>query len=262
MTSAPSVSDLLNLSGKVALVTGASAGIGRGVARRLSDVGAAVAVHYRGGKEAAETLASTLRGKGRKSISVHAELSDWQSVEGAIGTITNQLGAIDILVNNAARQTHAGFEEMSIEEWRAMMAANLEGVFIITKVVVASMIARDSDGAIVNIASIEGLQPAPTHGHYAVSKAGLIMFTRAAALQYGKHGIRVKAVSPGVIRRDGIEEAWPEGVARWMKVAPLGRMGEDEDVADAVLFLASQASRWITGANLVVDGGVTSTPAF
>jgi NAD(P)-dependent dehydrogenase (short-subunit alcohol dehydrogenase family) len=253
MTSAPSVSDLLNLRGKVALVTGASAGIGRGLATRLS---------YRGGKEDADALASTLRGKGRKSLSVYAELSDSQSVERAIEMITDELGTIDILVNNAARQTHAGFEEMSIEEWRVMMATNLEGVFIVTKAVVAGMVARGSGGAIVNIASIEGLQPAPTHGHYAVSKAGLIMFTRAGALQYGKHGIRVNAVSPGVIRREGIEEAWPEGVARWMKAAPLGRMGEDEDVADAVLFLASPASRWITGANLVVDGGVTSTPAF
>jgi NAD(P)-dependent dehydrogenase (short-subunit alcohol dehydrogenase family) len=262
MTLPPTVSDLLDLRGKAALVTGASAGIGRGVATRLSEAGAAVAVHYRGGKEDAEALASTLRGKGRKGLSVHAELTDPQSVETAIGTITDELGAIDILVNNAARQTHAGFEEMSLEEWRAMMATNLDGVFIVTHAVVAGMIARGSGGAIVNIASIEGLQPAPTHGHYAVSKAGLIMFTRAAALQYGKHGIRVNAVSPGVIRRDGIEQGWPEGVARWMKAAPLGRMGEDEDVADAVLFLASQASRWITGANLVVDGGVTSTPAF
>lgn len=262
MTSAPGVSDLLSLRGKVALVTGASAGIGRGVATRLSDAGAAVAVHYRGGKDDAEALASALRGKGRKSLSVHAELTDSGAAETMVRTVTEELGAIDILVNNAARQTHAGFDEMSLEEWRAMMAANLEAVFIVTKAVVAAMIARGSGGAIVNIASIEGLQPAPTHGHYAVSKAGLIMFTRAAALQYGKHGIRVNAVSPGVIRRDGIEEAWPEGVARWLKAAPLGRMGEDEDVADAVLFLASPASRWITGANLVVDGGVTSSPAF
>ena len=262
MTSAPSVSDLLDLRGKVALVTGASGGIGRGVAVRLSDAGAAVAVHYRNGRKDAEALASALRDKGRKSLSVHAELTDPQLVGATIRAITEELGGIHILVNNAARQTHAGFDEMSLEEWRAMMATNLEAVFIVTKAVAEGMIARGSGGAIVNIASIEGLQPAPTHGHYAVSKAGLIMFTRAAALQYGKHGIRVNTVSPGLIRRDGIEQAWPEGVARLTKVAPLARMGEDEDVADAVLFLSSQASRWITGANLVVDGGVTSTPAF
>ena len=197
MTSAPSVSDLLNLRGKVALVTGASAGIGRGVATRLSDAGAAIAVHYRGGKEDADALASTLRGKGRKSLSVYAELSDSQSVERAIGTITDELGAIDILVNNAARQTacwlrgneHRGMARHDGDKSRGRVRRHQGGC--------RRMVARGSGGAIVNIASIEGLQPAPTHGHYAVSKAGLIMFTRAAALQYGKHGIRVNAVSPG-----------------------------------------------------------------
>lgn len=256
------VSDLLDLSGKVALVTGANAGIGRGIALRLSEAGAAVAVHHRGGRDDAEALVSRLRGAGRKSVSVAAELTDPASVERAVRAATDELGPIDILVNNAARQTHAAFDDMDLQEWRAMMATNLDGVFLATKAVVADMIGRGRGGAIVNIASIEGVQPAPTHGHYATSKAGLIMFTRAAALQFGRHGIRVNAVSPGVIRRDGIEDAWPEGVARWMKAAPLGRMGEDEDVADAVLFLASPAARWITGANIVVDGGVTSTPAF
>jgi NAD(P)-dependent dehydrogenase (short-subunit alcohol dehydrogenase family) len=258
----PAVSDLLDLSGKVALVTGASGGIGRGIAMRLAEAGAAVAAHYRGGQDDAEALVSRLRGAGSKCVAVAAELTDRDSMEKALRETTQALGPIDILVNNAARQTHAAFEDMDIEEWRAMMATNLDGVFLITKAVAADMVARKSGGAIVNLASIEGLQPSPTHGHYAISKAGLLMFTRAAALQYGRHGIRVNAVSPGVIRRDGIEDSWPEGVTRWMKAVPLGRMGEDEDVADAVLFLASPASRWITGVNLIVDGGVTSTPAF
>jgi NAD(P)-dependent dehydrogenase (short-subunit alcohol dehydrogenase family) len=262
MTSTPKVDDLLDLKRKVALVTGASAGIGRGVALRLAEAGASVAVHYRSGREDADAVVASIRDRKRAGLAVWAELKDSASVEQAIRAVSEQLGPIDILVNNAARQTHAGFEDMDLEEWRTMMAVNLEGVFVITRAVAAAMIKRGSSGAIVNIASIEGLQPAPTHGHYAVSKAGLIMFTRAVAMQYGRHRIRVNAVSPGVIRRDGIEEAWPEGVSRWMKAVPLGRMGEDEDVADAVLFLASQASRWITGANLVVDGGVTSTPAF
>jgi NAD(P)-dependent dehydrogenase (short-subunit alcohol dehydrogenase family) len=262
MTDTPAVARLLDLKGKVALVTGASAGIGRGVARRLAEAGAAVAIHYRGGKEAALALAEAIGRAGGKAIAVHAELTEPASAEAAVKAATEALGPVDILVNNAARQTHAGFEEMEIEEWRAMLAVNLDGVFIVTKLVTAQMIARASGGAVVNIASIEGLQPAPTHGHYAASKAGLIMYTRAAALQFGRHAIRVNAVSPGLIRRRGIESAWPEGVKRWMDAAPLKRMGEDEDVADAVLFLVSPASRWITGANLVVDGGVTTTPAF
>jgi NAD(P)-dependent dehydrogenase (short-subunit alcohol dehydrogenase family) len=259
---APAVGELLNLTGKIALITGASTGIGRGIARRLSEAGATVAVHYRGGKEGALACVGAIRESGGKAIAVQAELTDPASAEAAVGAVAEELGPIDLLVNNAARQTHAGFEDMDLDEWRAMLAANLDGVFIITKLVTAQMIRRASGGAIVNIASIEGIQPAPTHGHYATSKAGLIMYTRAAAQQFGRHGIRVNAVSPGVVYRAGIEKAWPEGVKRWVGAAPLGRMGEDEDVADAVLFLVSPASRWITGANLVVDGGVTTTPAF
>src|SRR4029077_3355412 len=144
MTSAPTVSNLLDLRGKVALVTGGATGIGRGVVTRLSDAGAAVAVHYRGGRKDAEELISRLRAEDRKSVAVHAELTDPRSVEEAIGAGTNRLGTIDILVNNGARQTHAAFEEMSIEEWRVMMATNLEGVFIVTKAVVAGMVARGS----------------------------------------------------------------------------------------------------------------------
>jgi NAD(P)-dependent dehydrogenase (short-subunit alcohol dehydrogenase family) len=110
----------------------------------------------------------------------------------------------------------------------------------------------------VNIASIEGLDPAAGHAHYASSKAGLIMFTRAAALEYGPRGIRVNSVSPGLIDREGLERDWPEGVARWKRRVPLGRLGTPNDVADAVLFLLSPAARWISGANLVVDGGMSA----
>jgi len=122
--------------------------------------------------------------------------------------------------------------------------------------------ARGSGGAIVNIASIEGHSPAAGHGHYATSKAGQLMFTKAAALEYGRQGIRVNSVSPGLIDTGGLAEAWPPGVARWTAAAPLERLGQPEDVADAVLFLASPASRWITGADLLVDGGVSTHPTW
>ena len=259
---APAVADLLDLTGKVALVTGASGGIGRGIARRLAEAGAAIAVHYRGGRDDAEALAAEIAGRGGKALAVQAELTEPAAVERAVQAVAEALGPVDILINNAARQTHSTVRDMSLGEWQGMLAANLDGVFLITKRVIDLMIARNQGGAIVNIASIEGLHPALTHGHYATSKAGLIMFTRALALEFGRHGIRANAVSPGVIRRDGIEAAWPEGVKRWMDAVPLGRMGEDEDVADAVLFLAAPASRFITGANLVVDGGITARPAF
>jgi NAD(P)-dependent dehydrogenase (short-subunit alcohol dehydrogenase family) len=253
----PAVARLLDLSGRVALVTGAGAGIGRGIAERLAEAGAAVAVHYRSGGEDARAVVHRLQAAGGKAVAVHMELTDPTSVETGIANVAASLGPVDILVNNAARQTHSTLAEMSLEEWQAMLATNLDAVFIVSKAVIAGMIARKAGGAIVNIASISGLHSTITHGHYATSKAGLIMLTRAQAVEFGPYGIRVNAVSPGVIHREGIETAWPSGVKRWMDKVPLGRMGDAEDVGDAVLFLASPASRFITGANLVVDGGVS-----
>ncbi|MCB1500301.1 MAG: SDR family oxidoreductase [Bauldia sp.] len=256
------VTALLDLTGKVALVTGASAGIGAGIARRLAEAGAAVAVHYRGGRDEAEAVAAAIIGAGGKAATVHGELTAMDAVRTVFAAVEATLGPVDILVNNAARQTHAKIADMEGEEWRGMMAANLDAVFNTTRVATDAMIARGHGGAIVNIASIEGLYPALTHPHYATTKAGLIMFTRASALEFGRHGIRVNSVSPGVIHREGIETNWPEGVKRWMTAVPLGRMGEDDDVANAVLFLAAPASSFVTGANIVVDGGMTATPAF
>ena len=253
MTSAPTVSDLLDLRGKVALVTGASAGIGRGVATRLSDAGAAVAVHYRGGKEDAEALASTVRRKGRKGLSVHAELTHPKSVETAIEIITDELGTIDILVNNAARQTHAGFEEMSVGEWRAMMATNLDGAFIVTKAVVAGMTTRGSGGAIVNIASIEGIQPAPTHGHYAVSKAGLIHLTRCMAVALAPE-ILVNCVAPGLLEGTrATSNLRPEQVERYASSSLLRKAADKDDCADMVVAMCRTET--MTGQTVVIDSG-------
>ncbi|HEX9722828.1 MAG TPA: SDR family oxidoreductase, partial [Vicinamibacteria bacterium] len=117
-------------------------------------------------------------------------------------------------------------------------------------------------GAVVNVASIEGIQPAPGHSHYSAAKSGVLAYTRSAALELGPHGIRVNAVSPGLIWREGIEEAWPEGVASFRSRAPLRRIGRPEEVAEACLFLASPRASFITGANLVVDGGILTAPVF
>jgi NAD(P)-dependent dehydrogenase (short-subunit alcohol dehydrogenase family) len=143
-----------------------------------------------------------------------------------------------------------------------MLRVNVEGVVALTHAAAAHMIARGDGGAIVNIASIEGLQPASGHSHYAASKAAVLMHSRAAALELGPQRIRVNAVAPGLIDRAGLADAWPDGVNRWLTACPLERLGSTEDVADAVLFLLSDAARWITGATLVVDGGMLARPTW
>ena len=163
-------------------------------------------------------------------------------------------GGLHIVVNNAGIQPVAPLESIGDEAIVEMLRVNVAGVAAMTREGASAMGTRG--GAIVNISSIEGIQPAFDHSHYAAAKAAVIMHTRAAALELGPAGIRVNSVSPGLIEAPAIAETWPEGVARWLAAAPLERLGTPSDVADAVLFLVSPASRWISGANLVVDGGV------
>jgi NAD(P)-dependent dehydrogenase (short-subunit alcohol dehydrogenase family) len=253
---APDPHELLDLSGRIALVTGAGGGIGAGIARRLGQAGADVAVHYRSSEAEAAAVAKDIESIGRRSLPVQADVTDAAAVDTLVSHIESNLGPISILVNNAGIQPLALLEEMTPRQWDEMMSADLKSVFLCTQRVAHGAAAE----SIVNIASIEGLQPAWRHSHYTAAKGGVITYTKASALELAP--IRVNAVSPGLIAREGIEEAWPEGVARWKEAAPLTRLGTPEDIGDAVLFLASTAARWITGVNLVVDGGVTSRPLF
>jgi NAD(P)-dependent dehydrogenase (short-subunit alcohol dehydrogenase family) len=258
----PAVDSLLKLHGQVALVTGASGGIGGVIAQRLAEAGAAVAVHFHRNDAAARSVVDAIVAGGGRAMSVHADISSEVNCAAMFADVASTLGDVDILVNNAADQGVQSLPQMQLAAWQAMMATNLDGTFLTTRLAAEGMKRRGVRGAIINIASIEGIAPAAGHGHYATSKAGMLMFTRAAALEYGRDGIRVNAVSPGLIDRPGLSSDWPEGVARWTSVVPLERLGQPEDVADAVLFLAAPASRWVTGANLVVDGGITARPTW
>ncbi len=256
----PPVGKLLDLTGRAIVVTGASGGIGSGIARRLAEAGAHVVCHCNANRQAADGLAAEIAGSGGRAIAVQADVSTKVGAEALLGEAVDAFGAVHGLVNNAGWQPVAGLMEIEEADWTRMMAVNAAGPFLLTQAFASRV--GDTGGAVVNIASIEGHQPAPGHAHYAVSKAALLMFTKAAALELGPRGIRVNAVSPGLIHRNGIEEGWPEGVQRWKSAAPLGRLGRPEDVADAVLFLLSDATRWITGAGLVVDGGVSTRPTW
>jgi len=255
-------SKLLDFSGKVVLVTGASGGIGAGIARRFAEAGATLVVNYRSNDAGARSVVAEIETNGGKAIAVRADVTEKEEVERLFSEAEEAFGRIDVLVNNAGSYPIATLLEMAEEDWDSMIASNLRSVFLCTQQAAKRMIAGGSGGAIVNIASIEGSFPAKLHSHYAAAKAGVLAFTKAAANELGRHGIRVNAVSPGLIWREGIEDAWPEGVNRWRKAAPLGRLGMPDDVADACLFLASSAARWITGIELRVDGGVTAREAF
>lgn len=258
MTTTPSVSSLLDLSGRTALVTAASGGIGAGIAQRLAEAGADVALHYRGDEAGAKAVRERIQAMGKSAEIFQAELSVEAEVNVLLDRVVEQLGVPTIAVNNAGAHMVTALSEMTHMEWRTIVQGNLDSTYLVTQGVARRLTNDSSPGAIVNIASIEGTDPADGHAHYTTSKAGVLMFTRAAAMEYGKHGIRINSVSPGLIHRDGIEEGWPEGVERWRNAAPLGRLGMPEDVADAVLYLVSPAARWVTGANIVVDGGVST----
>jgi NAD(P)-dependent dehydrogenase (short-subunit alcohol dehydrogenase family) len=249
---------LLDLSGHRALVTGASGNIGAAIARRLAAAGADLVIHCHRNTKAAGVLAAELRDTGVAALSLQADLSRTEGARALFDGIDASGGVVDLLVNNAAAQPVQALADMTLEDWRGVMAANLDSAFAVTQLLADRLRKVGRTGAIVNIASIEGADPAVGHSHYATSKSGMLMFTRASALEYGAAGLRVNAVSPGLIDRDQLNSDWPEGVGSWLSRAPLGRLGTAIDVADAVLFLLSPAARWISGANLVVDGGMST----
>jgi NAD(P)-dependent dehydrogenase (short-subunit alcohol dehydrogenase family) len=260
MNSTPKpVSDLLNLEDRVVLVTGSSSGIGAGIAKRLHEAGATVVIHCSSNRTGAEALARELK---ERVFIVQGDVQ--RDAERLCAEVVEKYGRLDGLVNNAGIQPVKMLLEQTPQDIQEMLRVNVEGVMTLTRVAAQQMINQKSGGAIVNISSIEGLQPALAHSHYTTSKAAVLMYTRSAALELGRHGIRVNAVAPGLIDKpvrgpqgeEGLETAWPEGVARWQAACPMGRLGTPEDIGDAVLFLLSDMARFVTGATLVVDGGV------
>lgn len=250
-----------DLTNRVAIVTGASQGIGAAIARRLAESGAGTVVHYRSGKTGALGIAEEIRTAGGTALLVQADLCDEQQVRQMFKQVQHEFGGIDILVNNAGMFPTQSIEKMTISEWREMYAANMETVFLCVKHAIPCL-QQSEHASIINIASISATHPSPEHSHYNSSKAALVSFTKSAAQELAPQGIRVNCVSPGLIWREGIEESWPDGVSRWLSKAPLARLGKPEDIALGCLFLAAPASAWITGHNLVIDGGISSTGAY
>jgi NAD(P)-dependent dehydrogenase (short-subunit alcohol dehydrogenase family) len=254
--SAPHPRDLLDFAGRTVIVTGAGSGIGTGIAHRFAQAGANVVVNYRSASEGAAAVVAAIETSGGQAIAMQADVTREIEVANLVAAAVEHFGGLDVMVNNAGIYPRHALLEMSADAWSEVVDANLRSAFLCTQAAARQMIASGTRGAIVNIASIEAENPAPDHSHYVAAKGGLVMYGMAAAGELGRHGIRVNTVSPGLIWQKGLEEAWPEGVESYLAAVPLGRLGLADDVADACLFLASPAARWISGANLRVDGGV------
>ncbi|MBM3599918.1 MAG: glucose 1-dehydrogenase [Alphaproteobacteria bacterium] len=249
---AESVAKLFDLAGKVAIVTGSRRGIGFGIALRLFEAGASVMLSGRA-PELASAMASGREGRTRY---FSGDLAADGSADALVKATLDAFGRLDILVNNAGVQPGKPLLEITGAGWDSVIAGNLRSTFLCTQAAARAMQAQKSGGAIVNIASVRAARPGMGMAHYSSAKAAIVALTRASAAELGASGIRVNAVLPGLVNRPGLDKEWPEGIERYKSAAPLGRIGEPGDVADACLFLASDAARWITGVDLLVDGGV------
>ena len=235
-----------SLEGKTALVTGGSRGIGRAIAVELGRAGAEVVVGYRTGRAEAEAVASEIGGR-----AVEADVSDPESAK----ALVEAAGELDILVNNAGLTRDGVLARMTDDDWRTVLDTNLSSIFYTCRAAARPMMKRRA-GAIVNVSSIVGMHGNWGQTNYAASKAGIIGFTKSLARELGSRNVRANVVAPGYVRTR-LTEVLPEGATKTMLDAtPLGRLGDPEDVAGAVRFLCADEARFVTGAVLLVDGGL------
>jgi NAD(P)-dependent dehydrogenase (short-subunit alcohol dehydrogenase family) len=221
----PPVSSLFDFSGKVVLVTGAAVRIGAGIALRFAEAGANVAIHYHSSEQCAEEVRKEIVKIGRNAAAIKADLIKQAEVERLTTAVVKQYGRVNILINNAGTYPGKPLLHMQESDWQHVVDVNLTSVFLCTHAAGQQMIRQGEGGAVVNISSIEAQNPATDHAHYCAAKAGLDQFSRTAALEFGRYGIRVNIVSPGLIWSEGLEERWPEGVQWFLKAAPLKRLG-------------------------------------
>lgn len=251
---------MFDLTGKVALVTGAGRGIGRGIALALARTGADVAVNYVTAPDVADGVAAEIRRLGRQAMTVRADVSNRLEVEAMVSTVVRELGRIDILVNNAGVLLFEPFLQMREENWDRVIDVNLKGQFLVAQAVARHMVERREGGRIINLASIASGQVGigyPNIAHYCASKGGVIAMTEVMAIELGPYGITANAIAPGVIATDMTKEIVGDASATAALLArvPRGRLGTPDDVAGLAVYLASEEADYCTGATFYVDGG-------
>jgi len=243
----------LDLSGKVAIITGASRGIGRQTALTLAGAGATVVLTSRG--DAAGAVAAEVTAAGGQALALAADVADAEAVQRVIETANERFGRIDVLVNNAGITRDQLLLRMKREDWDAVVATNLTGTFLCTQAVLRTMLKQRS-GRIISISSVVGQSGNPGQTNYAATKAGIIGFSKALAREVASRSITVNVVAPGLIDTDMTRDISSDAQANWASAIPLGRLGTPDDVAAAVCFLASDAAGYITGQVLAVNGGM------
>ena len=252
----PAASELIDLTGRAAIVTGGAVGIGEGIVRRLHEAGAEVLVadvDLHGARELAEELAAA---RPDSAVSQQADVSDPDSVRAMTAAAVDAFGRLDILVNNAGIYPMAGLAELDLATFRHILDVNLTGLFMCTKAAAEQMIEQGRGGRIINITSIDALHPSAVGlASYDASKHGAWGFTKNVALELAPHGIWVNAIAPGGIVTPGTGASDPETMKAFEALIPAGRMGVPDDIGRAALFLASDLSSYMTGSQIVVDGG-------
>ena len=259
------------LKGQTALVTGASSGIGEGVARALGAAGAAVVVNYNSKPDAALRIVEDLVGQGMEAMAIGADVSREDEVQAMFAKTLAAWGTIDILVNNAGLQRDAPVTEMTLEQWNTVLAVNLTGMFLCSRAAVGIMMKQGirpevsrAAGKIVCISSVHEVIPWAGHVNYAASKGGVSLFMQSLAQEVAPHRIRVNSVAPGAIRTPINHMAWAtrEALTSLLRLIPYGRIGLPEDIGKVVTFLASDDADYIHGQTIFVDGGMTLYPEF
>ncbi len=243
------------LSGKTALVTGASKGIGRGIALKLAEHGANVAFTYLSSVEKGQALEAELSAFGIKAKGYRSDASDFKASEELVNAIVSDFGSLEVIVNNAGITRDGLLMRMTEEQFNEVIRINLNSVFNVTKAAIRQLL-KQKQGSIINISSVVGVKGNAGQANYAASKAGIIGFTKSVALELGSRNIRCNAIAPGFIETEMTGVLNEETVKQWREAIPLKRGGTPDDVANAVVFLGSELSAYITGQVLNVDGGM------